>query len=54
MNKYNINVHFDFVAHVEVTAPDEETALRLAESIAENMPSEELECTGTTGKCVTS
>lgn len=53
MKYFTVNVHYDFVATVEVLADDEDMAINKAEEIAENIDVEKLQCIGITDSCVT-
>ena len=46
MKTFSVNVHFDMVYSVEVTARTQEEAEKKAEQMAENALPHELECAG--------
>ena len=52
MAKYTVNVHYDYVATVEVEADNEEQAFEIAKRAADNVPQDELEYVGFTGVCL--
>ena len=52
MAKYTVNVHYDYVATVEVEAENEEQALELAKQAADNVPQDELEYVDFTDACI--
>jgi hypothetical protein len=42
MAKFTVNVHYDYVATVEVEAENEEQALELAKDVADGLSTEDL------------
>ena len=52
MAKFTVNVHYDYVATVEVEAENEEQALDLAKDLADNVPQDELEYVDFTDACI--
>ena len=46
MAKFTVNVHYDYVATVEVEAENEEQALELAKDVADELSTQELELCG--------
>ena len=52
MAKFTVNVHYDYVATVEVEADNEEQALELAKTVADNVPQDELEYVDFTDACI--
>ena len=43
MAKFTVNVHYDYVATVEVEADNEEQALELAKDVADELSTQELD-----------
>lgn len=52
MPKFTVNVHYDYVATVEVEADNEEKALELAKDVADGLSSQDLLYVDFTGACV--
>ena len=51
--KYSVNVHYDYVAHVEVVAENADDAIEKASEIAQNYPLRKLEYCDDIDACVT-
>jgi hypothetical protein len=52
MGKFTVNVHYDYVATVEVEAENEELALKLAKDVADGLSTEDLSYVDFTDACV--
>lgn len=52
MAKYTVNVHYDYVATVEVEADNEEQALKLAKGVADGLSSQDLVYVDFTDACI--
>ena len=52
MAKFTVNVHYDYVATVEVEAENEEQALKLAKGVADGLSTQELEYVDCTDACI--
>ena len=52
MAKFTVNVHYDYVATVEVDAENEEQALELAKEVADGLSSKDLLYVDFTNACV--
>ena len=52
MAKFTVNVHYDYVATVEVDAENEEQALVKAKEVADGLSSQDLLYVDFTGACI--
>ena len=52
MAKFTVDVHYDYVARVEVDAENEEQALKLAKEVADGLSTQELEYVDFTDACI--
>ena len=52
MAKFTVDVHYDYVARVEVDAENEEQALKLAKGVADGLSTQELEYADCTDACI--
>lgn len=52
MAKFTVDVHYDYVARVEVDAENEEQALKLGKDVADGLSTQELEYVDFTDVCI--